>query len=541
MACESPHPQRGQDSVDLHQDLVVIGKAGTEEWARCKRCGAWFWLSTDLGGKWDYVAGTQLDAALGHRAFVEHDPNALLRLLTANDLPQGPIWDDLARRELLHTLLPKAKDEALRDALVQAKPSGRWEQTLEAFEEAIAAKLAATAAAPFPFAFDLSLAGYHFSGSFELDESLVLLGAHADFTALRIDRAGQPTQLSLGATPRYLAHDSQRVLFAVAAEGGEQVVALHSNGQLAILPPDPVRYLVSSLDDGWWLFFPDSGEQVRFLEWHEPGIRASARLLVSFGDNKYPNRPRRFAEGWLVNNAVDQDGTTRAFSLFDAAWAFVAQSSGISGGRGILATAGGCFWANTEGGPDRLERWEQRRERLERTLSLDARSPIQIDDSIIAAHSDGPIIAHALDGTPRWTTPRESEGATYLTAASGRVVAYDNERAQILDAQDGRILAKFSVDGVDLCQTRSGTVYLRSHTALWIIAPGQPILRTRFVEEATLLATAGENALLRDDKGLVTVVGPDGASIGSFLAPEAHFSFATRRGPYVVEIGRIRF
>lgn len=205
-----------------------------------------------------------------------------------------------------------------------------------------------------------ALPGYHFSASFELDELLVLLGAHADFTALRIDRAGQPTQLSLGAVPRYLAHDSQRVLFAVAAEGGEQVVALHFNGQLAILPPGPTRYLVSSLDDGWWVFFSDSGEPVRFLEWREPGIRASAKIL---------------------------------------------------------------------------------------------------------------------------------------------------------DAQDGRILAKFSVDNVDLCQTKSGTVYLRSHTALWIIAPGQPILRTRLVEEATLLATAGENALLRDDKGR----------------------------PYVVENGRIHF
>src|SRR5450432_2288101 len=123
MACESPHPQRRKDSLDLHPDLVVIGKAGTEEWARCKRCGAWFWLSTDLGGKWDYVAGTQLDTALGDRAIVEHDPHALLQLLTANDLPQGPVWDELARRELLHTLLPKAKDEALRDALAQTKPS----------------------------------------------------------------------------------------------------------------------------------------------------------------------------------------------------------------------------------------------------------------------------------------------------------------------------------------------------------------------------------------------------------------------------------
>jgi hypothetical protein len=201
----------------------------------------------------------------------------------------------------------------------------------------------------------------------------------------------------------------------------------------------------------------------------------------------------------------------------------------------------GSFWANTQSGPDKLERWEQRGERLERTHSFDAGSAIQIDDSLIAAHRDGAIVALGLDGSQRWRAERESESTTYLTAASGRVVAYDNERALILDAHDGRVLSKFPVDGVDLCQTKSGTVYLRSHTALWIIAPGQPVMRTRFVDEMQLLATAGENALLRDGSGKVTVVGPDGKAIGSFLAPEAHFSFATRRGPYVVELGRIRF
>jgi hypothetical protein len=532
MDCASPHPQR--NGLELHPDLAVAGSLGSEEWARCRRCGAWFWLSTDDR----FVEGTQLEAALAERALGSREPQALVQLLTQYDLPKGPIWDTAALRDFLRTLLPHKSDQKLRDLLAEPRPGGRWAAVMESLDEAIAARRETKPAPPYPFAFELSLPGYHFSDSFELEESLVLLGAHAEVTALRIDRAGQPAQISLGALPRYLAHDRQRVLFAV----GDQVFGLHSNGQISALPPDPVRYRVVRLDGGWWLFFPESGEPQRFVEWHEPGTEARAKILVSFGDDTYPLQPRRWGSNWLVSNAVDQEGTARALSLFDDSFGFLAQSSGLEGGRQVVIASGDSLWVETAKGRSSLERWERRGERLERTLSVDARSPVIVDETVIAALNEGPVVAHSFDGKPLWQTPRESEGSSYLTAAGGRVVVYDDERAQVLDARDGAVLESFKVNGVDLCQTWTGTVYLRSHTAVWIIAPGKPILRTRFLEGAQLLAAAGENALLRDGDGLVTVLGPDGAALGSFLAPNASFSVsATRRGPYVVEIGRIRF
>src|SRR5512142_975206 len=92
MTCPSPHPVRATNGVDLAPELEVVGSHATEAWARCRNCGAWFWTSTDLGGKFEYVGEKALDRELAERAFWNGDVGAAAKLLVESDVPYGPVW-----------------------------------------------------------------------------------------------------------------------------------------------------------------------------------------------------------------------------------------------------------------------------------------------------------------------------------------------------------------------------------------------------------------------------------------------------------------
>src|ERR1035437_2241852 len=111
MSCPVPHPIRGADGLTYADELEVVGSHATEAWVRCRRCGTWFWLSTDIGSKYEYVGAVTLDTALAERALVRGDLDAIAELVVTHRVPYGPVWTTAsAMVEIFCALTPGATE-----------------------------------------------------------------------------------------------------------------------------------------------------------------------------------------------------------------------------------------------------------------------------------------------------------------------------------------------------------------------------------------------------------------------------------------------
>ena len=535
MTCPTPHSMRV--GLDIHPDLEVMGSHGTDCWARCRRCGRWFWLVSDEGGKWDYFDQWELDRGLAERAFLHADVDAAAELLVSSDLPYGPVWTTAsALLEMLRAITPKATDGERNRALSAIHPAGRWAEAAKLLDE-IATALPPTAG-DLPFAVDVTFSGRRFSESREVGRSLVLLQSSPSHALVRVD-ARAVSEMPLAGPARVLASAGNVLLFAVTTGTGEAVCRIDDAGTSSTFPPEPTRYGVSSLDDGWWLFVPEDDANVRFVEFHRPDAQPRVKLRIAFEPNQsFPCLPRRMGNGWIVSGCVDVEEQEQALSLLDGSFRMIAQSTGAHGPRVITPIGAEALWCETAKHPFVLERWVRRGDKLERTFELDVQSWARVDGGIIVSPRDvgSGITGYDDDGSVRFRLDDARSGATYFASVPGGMLVYDNAVARFIDPRTGEAVASsFTVEQPAVFGASNGTAYLRDRAALWVFDGGA---RARiFVgEDMNLETTCGDGALLRDGAGQCLLFDPSAAVRGRFSAPAASFSVVgTRGGPYVIE------
>ena len=279
MSCPSPHPLRVA-TYGIHPDLEVIGSYAPDSWVRCRTCGRWWWLTTDESSKWQYCDEWEIDANLATRALVDHDVAAAAQLLVTADLPRGPVWTtSSALVEMLRAITPGATDDTRSRALSSLQPKGRWADAATLLAE-IASKPEAHGAA-LPFSVDLNLAGRTFSEAFEVGDALVLLQSRPGPALVRIDARAVTESQAIGPV-RSLARADAELLYGVTPREGVGLCRIDADGTLTSQPPRLTQYVVTSLDDGFWLFTPDDGQPIRYVEMRRPDAQPRVKLRMGF-------------------------------------------------------------------------------------------------------------------------------------------------------------------------------------------------------------------------------------------------------------------
>ncbi len=539
MKCGAPHPVRAAGGVDLAAELEVVGSHATEAWVRCRACGSWFWTSTDLGSKFEYVGEKPLDPDLAEAAFLRGDVRAAARLLVSSDEPFGPVWTTAsALLEMLRAVTPGANDRARSEALDAAEPGGRWAKAANVLREL--AKKQPPTASELVFELDARFPGRTLGDAYELGDALVIFQDAPTFEMIRITRATGVGSAPLPHAAELLARNDALLLFDV--DGA--MFMLDTRGGLTSLPPTGARYVVSALDDGWWLFVPQNGQRVREVEFHRPDAQPRVKLKMAFREgNDHACSPRRMGDGWIVSGCVDVDGREQALTLFDSSFQTIAFSSDARGQRVVAPIDEGALWCETVEPPYTLERWERRGRDLVRTFEVASQSWIRGDGFVVlsprAVHAS--ITSYDDAGKSRFSFARERAGATYFCRVPRGLLVYDDRTAQALDPLTGeRFGAPIPIEDASVLEAKSGAVYLRTQNALWVFGEGEPV-RVFVGEHMRLETTCGDAALLRDRRGDCLVVGSDGSLRASFRAPHARFSVVgTRGGPYVVEPEHVR-
>ncbi len=552
MSCPSPHPTRAPSWRDTLEDLEVIGSYSTDSWVRCRKCGKWFWLTSDDSSKWQYYDEWEVDKTLAERALLNHDTGAVAELLVSNDLPWGPIWTaQAALVEILRALTPSATDAERRRALDAAIAKGqpplrgtggnRWLAAAKLLGEIATHDV--PAAPDLRFAVDVTLQGCAFDQAHEIGSSLVLFQTAPSHVMMRID-AKAISQLPIGGAMRYLARNDDVVLFGVTTtDDAEAVCRVDRAGAIATFPASSTRYVIRNLDDGFWLFVPDDGTSIRHVELHEPDGRSKATMSMALDpQTSHACPPRRMGDGWVFSGCIDAEGTEHTLTLVDASFKAIAQSTMGRGQRLVVPIDGQSLWCETVKYPFVLERWERRGSALERTLEIESQSWIHSTGGIVVKPRkfDGGLVGYGDDGKQRFHLEHETRGATYLAEVPGGLLVYNDARAETIDPRTGNPVAPtLEIEAAHLFTARDGTSYLQERAFLWVL--GQERKRVFVGEERRLETTCGSDALLRDERGECLLVGSDGSLRGRFSAPDAQFSVVgTRGGPYVIEGSRVR-
>ena len=521
------HPIR--DGRGLADNFDVIGSHATDTWGRCKTCGTWWWTVTD-DGRFQYEDQWIIPTDLADAALTRHDPDALARLFVSRNLPHGPLWDfSGALLEIFRALTPNATDDARARALEDAGAKGEWEQVIRGLK--LDAQLRITVP---PIAFDVDLRlGVELREHYEIGDALVLLTERPEL--LRLQQAGV-VQLPLAAVPRVMANSKDRILVEVRADRGAGIVVLDAAGTASSWPLAG-EYRVDALDEGWWLFVPDTDDERRFIELHLPDGRPRVKFPRRFVTGKHHvrswmPRPRRFADGWIVSDLISDDGKPQALTLFDAEFRTTATSEAIDGEREVTPIDETSFWASVD---DVMERWVRRGSTLDRAQHFDSRASFVVGDVLITDTRSGEVVGRGLDGRVRWQWKRATDGATYGVATVDGVLLYDNRRAHLLGS-DGALRTSFAIEDADVGAGTDGTVYLKSGAELWIVR--QDARAIAVGTDAELETTAGDDAVLRTSHGCL-LVGKDGIR-GTFEADGASFGVVGTRGLWVVGGDRVR-
>jgi hypothetical protein len=544
--CPSPHPQRGADGLAPFDAFEALGSRNSDSWGRCRRCGRFFWLATDLGGKYEYLGGAELDPSTAERALVDHDLDAVVILLLRHGLPVGPVWEsEHALLDLLRQLAPSSSDEQIAQALSRASAPGLWGHVIALVRGRAEA---ARAAAPVPllsFELEIFLDTRGLREWHELPQALVSYREEPPFEIVRLDAAGTIGQLGLRGQPRWLGGDDSRLIWAVGTSGAERVLTLGADGAMFFWSPTPWRYAsVMALDAGWWLFVREPEGEERWLELRRPDTSQLTRFRMRAGPGaSMPAPPRRVGEEWLASGVVTDEGEEIALAVFDAGLGLVARSA-LAGSNRLLAPLGdgSVVWAETTAPPFTLERWVREGELLHRTLEMEVAGWCLTGDRVVAFRRQGGLVGLDRDGVECW---RRDVPWGYLTRADPLVLLTHPESVELLRPGDGATVERWEIHaeapGPDVLQDHTGALYVSADQWLWIMRQGR-VLRVAFPHEAELLTTCGDAALLGDpDTGHYLLVAHDGSIRGGFEAQDATFSVAgTHAGPYVVEAERIR-
>ena len=530
--CSAPHVLRGADGLAYADDLEVVGSHACEAWVRCKKCGAWFWLCTDVDDRYQHVGAVALDAALAARAFVSRELDAIAELVVTNDVPNGPVWTTAsAMVEIFCALTPGETDDARARALGRVSGGTLWAGAAELLVKQARA-LERAAPPTLKFLVDLRLPDYRFVEVHEVGSALVVI-PDAKSELLRLDATGL-VRLPLAGAPRHLASRRDAVVFAIPTAAGEAVLVLDGAGTATALSPSTTTYAVAPLDDGWWMFVPETNETDRWIELRRPDGKPHVKFPRRFAmDATWMPPARRFADGWIVSNLVDDDGALQALTLFDAQFTTVAHSAGIDGERTVMPIDDVSFWASTDG---TMERWTRQGETLESALSFPSRSSWLLGDRLIADVENGEVVARGPAGDVLWTWHRATTGATYGVATTNGVLLYDDTHAHLLD-REGRLVCSFAVENPDVRVGAGGTAYMKTAADLWIVRDEASSVTVTLACE--LVTTCGDDALLSCGDGRYELIARDGRRAEFFASAEPSV-VGTRGGPYIMENERIR-
>jgi len=517
-----------REGLGFAPELEVLGGCNDDTWLRCRACGRFFW-STDDSSKYQFQGDWEIPTELARAALIEHDPRALARMFVSLNLPFGPVWElTSALVEILRHLTPAISDAQRAEAIEAAGPHARWSAAARLFRREAEKR---PFAAEMTFPIDLRVPSRTIREWYEVGDALVLLTDGAEL--LRFEPRGL-VQVPLSARPEYLASGNARLVLRV----GDAMIVLDDLGN-ATSWPLAGAYDVLELDDAWWLFVPREGEE-RFVELRFPDGQPRAKFRRRFGaTERFMQRPRRFAGGWIFSNLTDDDGATQALTLFDAELRTIAFSDEKTppGDRAVVPIDERSFWAIA---PKHVERWVRAEgKRLECVDRFAARIAWSHGSLFLSATPRGVVTARERDGSVRFTYDTKATGALYAVEAYRGIFLYDDRRAHLLDDY-GRVQATFEIESASVRRTRHGIVYVKSLADLWVVSTGEP-KRVHVGMGARLEATCGDDALLRYDDGTCLVVSSWDGSLGRFSAPAASFSVVgTRGGPWVIEGDRIR-
>ncbi|MBV8757248.1 MAG: hypothetical protein JO257_08245 [Deltaproteobacteria bacterium] len=525
--CPEPHPLLDANGGYVSQLEVIVSHA-TDAAVQCRQCGAYLWTVVDLGGKYEYVDSWRLDAALAQAAFVEHDARALARLFVTMNLPYGPLWTlTAALVELFRALTPGISDAERVAALDAAGAHDRWTEAARLIERDAHAVITSH---PLAFDVDVRVPGAQLREVHEVGDAVVLLTDRADL--MRVDRRAV-VQLPLAGVPQFLARGADRLMLSVA--GG--IAILDADGN-ATAWPGIAGYDVTALDDGWWMFAVQSDGPDTWLELRRPDGSPRAKVRYRFvGESRHVPAPRRFGDGWMFSNLVDDDGATRALVLMSRDFAMLAASERDvePAARHVTPIDETACWASVDGA---IERWIIRDRTIERVQRIPARASWIVGDALVVDAPGGEVASYARNGTRQWSWTRATTGATYGTHTRRGVLVYDDTKAHLLDANHGRVVRAFDVESPTVLGAEGGVVYVKTGADLWIVHDDAHAIAVGLA--TTLETTCGTSALLRRSDGLCIVVDASGRS-QSFRAPDARFSVVGMHGgPWVLEGDRVR-
>jgi hypothetical protein len=546
-ACPDPHPQRADRSLGPHPDLERLGGAGEDDWYRCRRCGAFIWLTTDESSKYQYVDGWELDRERAGKAFVGRSVQDAVQLLIDHELPRGPMWvDEDGLIVLLRAVACGASDATLTEALRGAHLDARWTRVLSRLDRRRVADELPEVGAPLPFVLDIPFEGDGIDELHELTRSLVGLRTGPAPELLRVDVSGSVTKTALPGEPRFLGHAGDCVVFSVATPSGLQVMAIDDGGRVIGWPPGPVQPCALSLDEGHWLLFTRS--EVSTAQLFAPGWKLLFTYSFALGSASYPAPPRRFAGGWIVGAVLDKAGHDHALTLMVPEQGVLAVSQEGGGDRLVEPLSSTLLLAETTASPFALETWRLADGRLVREESRRVESWSRAADGAVVLLRDGDsklrLSRLRPDGSLAWTrdVTRSSRGTTvYLAIAPGAVLVYGDEDARLIALDDGRDLDRFEVLGsIHVLGSERHALYALTGDELRIITPRG--VQTLAVPASELAQTCGDGILIElRTPGRYRLLGPDGRTRGDLDAPGASFSvIGTRGGPYVLEPTRLR-
>jgi hypothetical protein len=549
--CPDPHPLRADRSLDPHPDLERLGGEGEDAWYRCRRCGAFFWLTTDDSSKYQFMGAWELDRGLAHKAFVERSVPDALALLVHHELPQGPMWcDEDGLIVLLRAVASGASDEALMEALrgAGAKLEPKWARVLSRLERTRSAEEKHQAGPPLPFVLDMPFDGTGIDEMHELTRSLVGLRSGPIPGLVRVDASGVVTKTELPGVPRFLAHGDSGVVFSVATSAGEQVMAIDDGGRVIGWPPSAAPAYAMELDEGHWLLFTRT--EISTAQIFDPAWKLLFTYRFALGSGWYPARPRRFAGGWIVSAVLDKAGHDHALTLMipEQGVLAVSEEEG-TGGRLVEPLSATTLLAETLKAPFTLETWTLDGGRLVRQDARPVQSWRVTGDVALALLREGHSPALSLvrlqpDGRIAWQREidQSSRGTmVYLADAPGAILAYGNQDARLFANDDGRDLDSFQVLGpIHVLGGARHALYVLTADELRIVTAAG--VRTVAVPSGDLEHECGDVILLRlRTPGHYRLIGSDGATRGDFEAPGARFScIGTRGGPYVLGPARLR-
>lgn len=544
--CPTPHPIRGSgrhDSrgdieawapgmqvVDEHQDVTLL---------RCTRCAAIYWVVTDssrFAYRNEWRLPEHAEAVLRSR-----EVEAIVALLLEQGLPHGPLWERPdARIGLLRHLTPGADDGRRAAVLARHEPLPlAWHDALAHLREAPTTELPTLA-----FAFELQRDMSSCTALVELPGALVALLDEPP-ALLRFTSEGG-VEIPLAGPATLLASTDERALLRVAGPT-PSLLLLRPDTMLALPLGDTSELEACVLDRGALLLAaqrePEPSRPCR-IDLRDASLEFMASIAVALApDELVRARPRAMANGWLVSSGLSDAGEVVTLCLFDARWQVVALTRDDPGPRSLDVVDATRLLARPLSGASRIEVWQRRGERIERTLARACTSHVRIGERVIGCDA-GFAFALTLAGTPLWHATLDSLEVELAALASCVVVA--GERSLVTrELASGRELARFDGDFTSpLLVDGGGWAHRTSGERLVRCSPSGEIATTLLDAPYALVGVAGEGVLLhasgRGPRHL-WIDGP-GRVLAGFEVEHPHpiWTADNRGGPHVLELDRLR-